>query len=326
MDYFDKDGKPIKVTYIGDRIKKIIVIAAIIIAVVAIGSTCWYTVDEKQQAVVTTFGRVTGVTGAGMHFKLPFGIQKAHKVDVNVYRKIELGYRSTGDGASFVVEKESKMITGDYNIVNVDFFIEYKVSNPEKFLFASKDPEQILKNLVQSQIRNVVGSYKVDRVLTDGKSEIQQKVKDMTSEILTEYDIGLILTDVKIQDSEPPTASVIEAFKNVETAKQKAETLINEARAYQNQKLPEAQAQADQLKQNAEYLKQNRINDAVKAVAMFEAMYAEYEKNPDITRSRMYYEALTSALPGVRLFIDVSDGTTNKLLPLESFIGEEAGE
>ncbi len=326
MDYFDKDGKPIKVTYIGDRIKKIIVIAAIIIAVVAIGSTCWYTVDEKQQAVVTTFGRVTGVTGAGMHFKLPFGIQKAHKVDVNVYRKIELGYRSTGDGASTVVEKESKMITGDYNIVNVDFFIEYKVSNPEKFLFASKDPEQILKNLVQSQIRNVVGSYKVDRVLTDGKSEIQQKVKDMTSEILTEYDIGLILTDVKIQDSEPPTASVIEAFKNVETAKQKAETLINEARAYQNQKLPEAQAQADQLKQNAEYLKQNRINDAVKAVAMFEAMYAEYEKNPDITRSRMYYEALTSALPGVRLFIDVSDGTTNKLLPLESFIGEEAGE
>lgn len=326
MDYFDKDGKPIKVTYIGDRIKKIIVIAAIIIAVVAIGSTCWYTVDEKQQAVVTTFGRVTGVTGAGMHFKLPFGIQKAHKVDVNVYRKIELGYRSTGDGASTVVEKESKMITGDYNIVNVDFFIEYKVSNPVKFLFSSKDPEQILKNLVQSQIRNVVGSYKVDRVLTDGKSEIQQKVKDMTSEILTEYDIGLILTDVKIQDSEPPTASVIEAFKNVETAKQKAETLINEARAYQNQKLPEAQAQADQLKQNAEYLKQNRINDAVKAVAMFEAMYAEYEKNPDITRSRMYYEALTSALPGVRLFIDVSDGTTNKLLPLESFIGEEAGE
>ena len=135
-----------------------------------------------------------------------------------------------------------------------------------------------------------------------------------------EYDIGLALTDIKIQDSEPPTTSVIEAFKNVETAKQAAETLINQAKAYQNSELPKAEASADQLIRNAEYLKQKRINDAAQQVAMFEAMYSQYAKNPDITRVRMYYEALTEALPGVKLYINIAEsGSTDMLLPLESF-------
>lgn len=302
------------------RIAVIVLIAAFLLVLI---STCWYTVDEKQQAVVTTFGKVTDVTGAGMHFKLPFGIQQVHKVDVNVYQKIELGYRSDHVGTSSyeVIEKESKMITGDYNIVNVDFFIEYKISDPVKYLYNSKLPETILKNLIQSQIRAVVGSATVDQVLTDGKTDIQIRVKELVAEILEEYDIGLILTDVKIQDSEPPTTSVIEAFKAVETAKQGAETAVNQAKAYENSKLPQAQAEADKLIQNAEYLKQNRINEAVKQVALFEAMYDEYSKDPEITRIRMYYEMIEQALPGVKLYIDVSDTSTEKLLPLDEFTG-----
>ena len=293
----------------------------VIVVLLAVIGTCWYTVDEKQQAVITTFGRVTGIADAGMHFKLPFGIQEVEKVNVNVYQKIEIGYR-TGDAASAteVVEKESKMITGDYNIVNVDFFVEYKISDPVKYLYNSRQPELILKNLVQSQIRNVIGSSTVDAVLTDGKAEIQQQVKTLINEELAEYDIGLVLTDIKIQDSEPPTTSVIEAFKNVETAKQAAETLINQAKAYQNSELPKAQADADQLIQNAEYLKQKRINEAAQQVAMFNAMYAQYTLNPEITRVRMYYEALTEALPGVKLYINIAEaGTADMLLPLESF-------
>ncbi len=298
-----------------------VVIVLVVAVLLVLVSTCWYTVDEKQQAVVTTFGKVTEVTGAGMHFKLPFGIQQVHKVDVNVYQKIELGYRSapTGDSAYAIIEKESKMITGDYNIVNVDFFIEYKISDPVKYLYNSKMPETILKNLIQSQIRAVVGSATVDQVLTDGKTDIQIRVKELVTEILEEYDIGLMLTDVKIQDSEPPTTSVIEAFKAVETAKQGAETAVNQAKAYENSKLPQAQAEADKLIQNAEYLKQNRINEAVKQVALFEAMYDEYSKDPEITRIRMYYEMIEQALPGVKLYIDVSDNATEKLLPLDDF-------
>ncbi|MBQ8508743.1 MAG: FtsH protease activity modulator HflK [Clostridia bacterium] len=317
--------KPPQQNFNWKKIRTIVIIAVVAIAALVLVSTCWYTVDEKQEAVVTTFGKVTDVTGAGIHFKLPFGIQNVKKVDVNVYQKIELGYRSDGSSDGYeTIEKESKMITGDYNIVNVDFFVEYKVSDPVKYLYNSRYPETILKNLIQSQIRAVVGSATVDAVLTDGKTDIQIRVKELVTEILEDYDIGLTLTDIKIQDSEPPTESVIEAFKAVETAKQGAETAINQAKAYSNSELPKAQAQADQLIQNAEYLKQNRINDAVKQVARFEAMYDEYSKNPEITRIRMYYEMIEEALPGVKLYIDVSDGSTEKLLPLDDFTANAA--
>ena len=295
-----------------------LIIAALAIAIGMAAMTCFYTVDDKQQAVVTTFGKVTDVTDAGVHFKLPFGIQEVDKVDVNVYQKIELGYSSDG----YIDASESAMITGDYNIVNVDFFVEYKISDPVAYLYSSNDPEMILKNLIQSQVRNVVGSSAVDSVLTDGKENIQMQVKDLVAEILTKYEIGLTLVDVKIQDAEPPTADVIEAFKAVETAKQRAETVVNDAKAYQNAQLPLAQAEADKLIQNAEYLKQKRINEAHEQVAMFTAMYEEYEKNPEITRSRMYYEAIQEILPDVKLYVNTSAGgdDVQMLLPLESLV------
>ncbi len=303
----------------------LIVLAAVVALVLVL--TCFYTVDDKQQAVVTTFGKVTDITDAGLHFKLPFGIQQVQKVDVNVYQKIELGYSTQSDGDYTVNTGESTMITGDYNIVNVDFFVEYKISNPERYLYASNDPETILRNLIQSQVRNVVGSTSVDAVLTDGKENIQMQVKELVTQILEEYDIGLTLVDVRIQDSEPPTQDVIEAFKAVETAKQKAEAVVNDAKAYQNAQLPDAQAQADKLLQNAEYLRQKRINEATQQVAMFEAMYTEYKQNPDITRSRMYYEAISQILPGVKLYINTGTGSNvDMLLPLESMVkGENNG-
>ena len=310
-----------KMPNMGPMLKHLPLIILVILLIIG-SMTCWYTVDDKQQAVVTTFGQVTNVTDAGVHFKLPFGIQQVHKVDVNVYQKIELGYSSTDDGYT-VNEDESTMITGDYNIVNVDFFVEYRISNPERYLFASNDAELILRNLIQSQIRNVVGSSSVDSVLTDGKEAIQMQVKDLVAEILEEYDIGLTLVDVRIQDAEPPTQDVIEAFKAVETAKQNAEAVVNQAKAYENAQIPAAEAQADKLIQNAEYLKQKRINEALEQVAMFTAMYEEYAKNPDITKARMYYEAIQEILPGVKLYINTAtDGgdDVQMLLPLESLV------
>ena len=299
-------------------------VVVLVLLIVGMGLTCFYTVDDKQQAVVTTFGKVTDVVDAGIHFKLPFGIQQARKVNTNVYQKIELGYRS---GDNEFNESESTMITGDYNIVNVDFFVEYKIADPVRYLYSSDEPELILRNLIQSQVRNVVGSSSVDAVLTDGKENIQMQVKELVTQILEEYDIGLTLVDVKIQDAEPPTAEVIEAFKAVETAKQKAETVINDAKAYQNAQIPHAQAKPDKLIQNAEYLKQKRINEAVEQVAMFEAMYTEYEQNPGITRSRMYYEAISQALPGVKLYINTGDaGSVQTLLPLEPMVSGNGGE
>lgn len=304
---------------------KTIALVIIALAVLLVAQSCFYTVDDKQQAVVTTFGKVTGVTDAGVHFRLPLGIQQVEKVDVNVYQKIELGYSTKKNGYD-VDGSESTMITGDYNIVNVDFFIEYKISDPVQYLYSSNQPELILRNLIQSQVRNVVGSSTVDAVLTDGKESIQMQVRDLVTEILADYKIGLSLVDVKIQDAEPPTTEVVEAFKAVETAKQKAETVINDAKAYQNAQLPKAQAQADQLVQNAEYLKQKRINEATEQVAMFNARYAEYARDPQITRSRMYYEAISNILPGVKLYVNTGSGSNMQmLLPLESLIQNAGG-
>ena len=304
------------------KLPRLILTVALVIFLASGVLSSFYTVDDKQQGVVTTFGAVTDIVQPGLHFKLPFGIQEVHKVDINVYQKIELGYRTENNGVTTSLPGESTMITGDYNIVNVDFFVEYKISDPVAYLYSSTDPEEILRNLIQSQVRNVVGSSSVDAVLTDGKENIQMQVRELVMEILAEYDIGLSLVDVRIQDSEPPTKAVIEAFKAVETAKQQAETVVNDAKAYQNAQLPLAQAEADKLIQNAEYLKQKRINEAHEQVAMFTAMYEEYEKNPEITRSRMYYEAIQEILPGVKLYVNTSAGgdDVQMLLPLESLV------
>ena len=318
-DYYDATGKkPVDKKKLG----RIAVILVVLVAILSVAGSCWYTVDDKQQAVVTTFGAVTDTVDPGLHFKLPLGIQKVHKVDVNVYQKIELGYSSDPNGVAVSKSSESTMITGDYNIVNVDFFVEYKITDPVAYLFSSNDPEAILRNLIQSQVRNVVGSSTVDSVLTDGKENIQMQVKELVAQILAEYNIGLTLVDVRIQDSEPPTQKVIEAFKAVETAKQNAEAVVNDAKAYENAQLPAAEAQADKLLQNAQFLKQKRINEAVEAVARFEAMYAEYAKNPEITHSRMYYEAISEILPGVKLFINTGNGEdVDMLLPLDQLMG-----
>ena len=304
------------------KIKRTALLMILFAVIFVFGLTCYYTVDDKQQAVVTTFGKVTDITDAGVHLKLPFGIQQVEKVDVNVYQKITLGYNPVGSGYT-VDDRESAMITGDYNIVNVDFFVEYKISDPVQYLYSSNDPENILRNLVQSQVRNVVGSSTVDSVLTDGKENIQMQVRNLVTDILNQYDIGLSLVDVKIQDAEPPTQEVIEAFKNVETAKQQAETVINDAKAYKNAQLPQAQAKADKLIQNAQYLKEKRINEATEQVAMFNAMYQEYALNPQVTKSRMYYEAISQIMPGVKLYINTSGSSdVQMLLPLEDLVSE----
>ena len=318
----DNPPKKGKTTFDGKKLGKYILIGAIALFLLIGIFTSFYTVDDKQQAVVTTFGKVTDITDPGLHFKLPFGIQKARPVDVNVYQKIELGYRTQDNGVTVAFPDESTMITGDYNIVKVDFFVEYKITDPVAYIYSSNDPELILRNLIQSQVRNVVGSAQVDNVLTVGKEEIQMQVKELVMQILSEYEIGLTLVEVRIQDSEPPTIDVVEAFKAVETAKQQAEAVVNKALAYQNAQLPNAQAQADKLVQDAEYLYKKRVNEASEKVALFEAMYKEYALNEDITMARMYYEAISEILPGVKLYIvTTGDGEVQMLLPLEDLMG-----
>lgn len=295
------------------------IIAAIVIMILAFNST--YQINEQEQAVLVTLGKPQSVTDSGLHFKIPF-IQKVIKVDTTIHG-FTMGYNTDADG--YVLDTdESLMITSDYNFVNVDFFVEYKVTDPVKAVYNSQNPELILKNIAQGCIRSVVASYDVDSVLTTGKSEIQSNIKQLIVGKLEEQDLGIALVNITIQDSEPPTAEVMEAFKAVETAKQGKETALNNANKYRNEQVPEAQAQADGIIKNAEAQKEQRINEATAQVARFNSMYEEYVKNPTVTKLRMFYEAMEDVLPELKVIIVGNDGTQT-VLPLDSFTGDTAG-
>ena len=291
------------------------------LAVVGIMATdATYQIQEQEQAVLTTFGVPKAVTETGLHFKIPF-IQKVEKVNTTI-QGFPIGYDMESNET---VNQEGIMITSDYNFIDVDFFVEYRIADPVKYLYSAREPEAILKNISQSCIRTVIASYNVDDVLTTGKSEIQGKIKEMIMKSLETQDIGIQLVNITIQDSEPPTQEVMKAFKAVETAKQGKETAVNNANKYRNEKLPEAEAQADQIIQDAEAQKQVRINEAEAEVARFNAMYEEYSKNPEVTMQRMFYEAMEDVLPDMKIIIDSGDGV-QKLLPIEPFSGENSGE
>lgn len=296
---------------------KIIRIVVLLVILMLLAGNSTYTISEQEQAVITTFGTASSVSTPGLHFKIPF-IQQVTLVDTTI-KGFSIGYnQATGES----VEDESLMITSDYNFVNVDFFVEYKVSDPIKALYASEDPINILKNISQSCIRAIVGSYPVDSVITTGKNEIQSAIKSQIMLRLEERDIGISLVSLSIQDAEPPTTEVMEAFKAVETAKQGKDTALNNANKYSNEKLPEAEAKVDQILKEAEAQKETRINEAKGQVARFNALYKEYVKYPLITKQRMFFEAMEEVMPDLKIIIDNSESGTQKILPLQPFTEE----
>lgn len=300
----------------GDGLKKGAAVFFILLILMLCSFNATYTIGEQEQAVLTTLGKAAPVTSPGLHFKIPF-IQHVQKVNTTI-QGFPIGYDMY---SGTTVEEESVMITNDYNFINVDFFVEYKFSDPVKAVYASENPELILKNLAQSCIRTVIGSYDVDSVLTTGKNEIQAAIKEMVIRKLEKDDIGVTLVNVTIQDSEPPTQEIMIAFKDVETAKQGKETALNNANKYRNEKLPNAQAEADKIVKEAEAFKQQRVNEATGQVARFNAMYEEYIKNPTVTKRRMFYETMEEVLPDLELIIDDGHGV-QKVLPLDSFVQE----
>ena len=279
-----------------------VIVVAILAVVLLLCS--FYTLNEDQDAVVSTFGTPSVVESSGLQLKIPF-VQKVKKVDMSV-RGMPIGY---APGNSSSIENESLMITKDFNFVSVDFYIEWQVTDATAFVYAAENPELILKTLAMSYIRDTVGSYNIDEVLTTGKTQIQTEIKDKLVTRLEAEKIGITVRSVSIQDAEPPTAEVSAAFKAVEDAKQQAEKTVNEANTYRSQKLPAAEAEANAILRNAEAEKQARIQEAEGQIARFSAMYEEYIKFPDITKSRMYYEAMEELLPYLKVIIQ--DGTGN---------------
>ena len=297
----------------GKKVGGIITVAVLLIAALFLIGNSVYTVDETESVVVTTFGKAQLVDEKGLHFMIPF-VQNAYSVDTTVHG-IEIGYGEDANGNTYSVEHESIMITSDYNFIDCDFYVSYQVTDPIKYLYNSSDPDMILKNIAMSSIRSTVSAYNVDTAITTGKAEIQSNVKAMIIAELENEDIGITLVDASIQDVEPPTDEVIEAFTAVETAKQGKESAINEANAYRNEQIPAAEAEADRIIQEAEAAKTARINEAEGQAARFNEEYQEYKNYPLITKQRMFLEAMEEVLPTLKVVID-QDGEIHKYYPI----------
>ena len=293
-----------------------IIILAII--VITLGSSAFYNVGEQEQAVITMFGRIVRTDTAGLYFKIPL-LQQVHKVDMTTHG-IGIGYVVGDGGQNLTVEEEGIMITSDFNFVDIDFYLEYKVSDPVAYLYNSREPENTMKNMTLACIRSTVIDYPVDEVITTAKGQIQAQVKEKLQKELSEQEVGLSVVNVTVQDAEPPTPEIVQAFKQVETAKQGKETAVNNAKIYQNEQIPRAEAEADKITQQAEADKEARIAEAEGQAERFDRMYKEYQKYPLITKQRMFYETIEDILPDAKVII--TDGNTQEMLPLDSFYGD----
>lgn len=295
-------------------------IGIIIILLLVCFFNCFYSVDEQHNAIITQFGQIVKVNTAGFYFKAPW--QSVKKVDMTTHGT-SIGYVIEDDsqkGSYPVDEANGIMITSDFNLLNIDFYIEYRVSDPVAYVYNSKEPEAVLTNIALANIRTIVSNYTVDEAMTTGKNQIQADIKSAILDSLSERNLGLSVVNITIQDSRPPVESVEAAFKSVETAKQGADTAMNNALQYQNSEIPAADAKADAIIQQAEAKKTSRIAEATGQVERFNQMYEQYKQFPFTTKKRLFYEKLEEVIPGCKIII--TDGSTETMYPLESFTSE----
>lgn len=299
--------------------RTLLLIATAIFGVVAIAvvATSWYTVDESEQAVVVTFGKVdTTISEPGLHFKLPWPIQQVEILSRETF-SLQFGYKEENGKIVETHDAETKMITGDENIVLTDLVVQWKIIDPKKYLYNAEDPKQILHSATSSAIRSIIGSSTIDAALTDGKAEIEANTRDLLVSLIEKYDIGVGILGVKLQDVELPNSEVRAAFTQVTDARETKNTKINEADKYINQRVSEAQGEIAAIISKAEGEKTARIEQATGEVAVFNKLYEQYANNQQITRDRLVIETLEAVLPKAQIYIMNDDNGTMTYLPLQ---------
>lgn len=314
------DGEARRIPQVPKNLRRNIFAGLAAVVVLLVGWSCFYMVEEQEQAAILTFGQYSATQESpGLHFKLPYPIQKVVIVPANLTQKIHIGYREHGNDI-VIVEEEALMITGDENIVHADAVVEWKIANVYNYLYNIEDPESFLRNAAASSIRTVIGSSKLDFAITEGKTVIQAQVKEKLEELMQIYDTGIQVLDLKFQDIEPPEGEVQQAFKEVTNAREEKNTKINEAQRYVNDRLPKARGEAQALIESAEAEKAARILNAQGDVAKFNAIYNEYALNPNITKKRLMLETMEKILPNAKIFITDGNGETVKYLPLNELM------
>lgn len=272
-----------------------VILIAIGIVVLVLISTSFYVVDETEQSVITRFGRYYKTLGAGLQFKLPFGIDKNYNVPVKVVQTEQFGFETVKSGTVNQyrngITSESTMLTGDLNIVDVEWIIQYRIVDPAAWLFNVKERTQTIRDISQSVVNTLVGDRAILDVMTSERPNIQQEAIEMMNENFDSLGLGITVFAVQLQNVIPPPG-VQAAFEDVNKASQDMERFINEGIQAYNAQIPLAQGQADQELQIAQGYAIDRVNRAKGDVARFTSVYTEYKKAPEITRERLYLETM----------------------------------
>ncbi|MDH3902361.1 MAG: FtsH protease activity modulator HflK [Xanthomonadales bacterium] len=292
-----------------------------LVIVILLGIAAWtayYTVPSDSVAVIQRFGKYLKEVPPGLHFKLPFGVDVASVVPVKRQLKQEFGFATPGAQDPFQTSRdgrlETEMVTGDLNSALVEWVVQYRVSDPFKFLFEVRQPRGTLRHVSESVMREVVGDRTVDEVITIGRQEIEIEALEKMQALATKYEMGISIDQVQLKNINPP-GPVQESFNEVNQAQQEKEKLINEARRDYNKVIPLAEGEKDQRIREADGYRLKRINEAEGDASRFNALFEEYSKAPEVTRRRIYIETMQEVLPKIQSKIIV-DEESKGILPL----------
>lgn len=305
------------------------IVPAILVLIMAL--TMYYTVPYDSQGVVLRFGKFSSIENPGLHFKLPFGIDTVETLPVKRQLKMEFGFGTEGatnlrqhSSSRRTRDQEKSMVTGDLNAALVEWVVQYSIDDPQMFLFTVRAPETTLRDLSEAVMREVIGDRTVDEVITTGRQEIEDKAVVRLRELTAEYKLGLKIDQLQLKNVNPPTA-VQDSFNEVNKAQQDREKMINIANGEYNKVIPRAEGEAAQAISEAEGYKLKRINEAAGDVAAFKAQLVEYLKAPEVTRKRLYLEAMADVIPTLQNTWIVDEGVT-QLLPMVQGAGIGGGK
>ena len=283
-----------------------------------------YSVGPDEVGVVQRFGKYNRVVGSGLNYHIPYPIETVKTPKVTEVKRIEIGFRTVGKNQYRTIEQESLMLTGDENIVDAELIVQYKIKDPIDYLFNFIGPELTLREASEASLRTVIGRHNIDEALTSGKLMIQEETKEVLQVILDKYETGVIVVAVQLQDVSPPK-QVIDAFKDVASAKEDKNRMINEAEGYRNDVIPKARGQAQAMIRESEGFRESRIKRAEGDVAKFKAIVKEYTKAKEVTKERLYLEAMEEILPGIDKYI-VPNGEDGNLLNLLNLTGTKGAK
>lgn len=297
-------------------------------ALVAVAGAVWlgfgiYIIDPAERGVTTVFGSFSEETGSGPHWNWPAPIGDVIKVNVEQIRNAEIGYRTIKNGSTSDVDGESLMLTQDENIVDIKLAVQYNIRNTVNYVFMNVDPDTALRESVESALRDVVGKSTMDFVLTDGRSQLVQRVRDIAQAALESYKTGIQITSVNLQDAQPPE-QVQAAFADVVKAREDRQRVINEAQAYANDIIPKARGQAARLSEEAQAYRDQVIARSEGDISRFNSILAQYQKTPEVTRQRMYLDTVEQVLgSSSKIMVSAKNGGQMMYLPLDKWMQDD---